>query len=323
MNHIGINKRNFILYIILPLALCAVICGIIFLHNKTVAYASEEIQSEETEKYIYDEAGILTDSEIEKLEDLSKEYKKEAGIEIFVLTHNDKNSTYPEKYIEDFEDKLPAADRVYFLYDMYRGEIFIEGYGLAETYIHSKRIDKIFDSLEDDLKSGYYFNAFETYITMAAAYMKDDSDLNYDHNYIYESVPEDFDQDNEYSYDDYGYEEHYEKQYKKDRLENNIFFNIWFQIFLSLIIGGIAVGIMAFNSGGRMTAGANDYMDRSKSGLIGRRDQYTHSTVTKTRKPSNNSTDGGVKHSRGYNSGGFRGGSSSGGRSHSSGGRKL
>ena len=42
------------------------------------------------------------------------DYGEKAGIEIYILTHNDKNATYPEKYIEDFEDQLPVEDRVYF-----------------------------------------------------------------------------------------------------------------------------------------------------------------------------------------------------------------
>ena len=74
-----------------------------------------------------------------------------------------------------------------------------------------------------------------------------------------------------------------------------------------------------------MTAGSRDYLDRSKSGLIGRRDQYIRSTVTRVRKPTQNHTSSGSRGGSrgGFSSGGFRGGRSSGGRSHSSGGRKL
>lgn len=316
MKKFYINKSS--LYIILPLLIFFVICMTHAVNPAYTAYADSDIRtSYERGKRIYDYAGLLTETEKEELENLSKEYGENAGIEIFVLTHNDEDSTYPEKYIEDFEDQLPAGDRVYFLYDMYRGEIFMEGYGLAETYIHSKRIDKIFDLVADDLKSGNYYDAFENYIIQSADYMKDDSELNYDHNYTYDSTPEGFDPDNEYSYDDYDYD----KYYKAERLKDNMFFNIWFQLIVSVIIGAVVVIILAYNSGGRMTAGANDYVDRSRPGLIGCRDQYIRSTVTKRRKPT---TDSGSGHkSGGFNSSGFRGGTSSGGRSHSSGGRKL
>lgn len=320
----------------------------IYKYNQAIKYTQNTDLS--TEKYVYDEARLLTDNEISDLESLSSEQDKNAGIEIFILTHNDSNSTYPEEYIENFEDQLPVGDRVYFLYDVYRGEIFMEGYGLAETYIHSKRIDNIFDYMVDDLRGGHYYIAFETYINMSADYMSDDSELNYDHNYDFESPPEEFDPNNEYSYDEYDYDRYYDDRYYNDNIDNdqkfnnsrnrwntrnnssdrnssredNILLNVWFQLFISLIIGGVVVGIMAYNSSGRMTAGSRDYLDRSKSGLIGRRDQYIRSTVTKVRKPTQNNSSGSRAGSRGgFNSGGFRGGSSSGGRSHSSGGRKL
>jgi uncharacterized protein len=268
-------------------------------------------------KRVYDEAGLMNDYEIEELEDLSHKSGEKAGIEIFILTHNDRGATYPEKYIEDFEDQLPIDDRVYFLYDVYRGEIFMEGYGLAETYIHSKRIDKIFDNVEYYLKDGYYYDAFKTYITMSADYMEDDSELNYDHNYSYDKTPEGFDPDNEYSYDEYDYQGHYDRE----AMLNSIFLNFWFQLVVALVIGGIVVGALAYRSSGRMTAGARDYLDRSRGGLIGRRDQYIRSSVTRWRKPQQNSSSS--RSRGGFNSGGFRGGTSGGGRSHSSGGRKL
>jgi uncharacterized protein len=89
--------------------------------------------------------------------------------------------------------------------------------------------------------------------------------------------------------------------------------SLWFQLLVSLTIGGIVVGVMAFNSGGRMTTVSNTYMDQNHSGLIGRRDDYLRTTVTKVRKPTNNNQGNG-----GFNAGGFRGGTSSGGHSHSS-----
>ena len=272
-----------------------------------VTYAS----AAEEDKRIYDEAGLLTASEYEDLEAMCLAYEEESKAEIFILTHNDSKAVYPERYIENFEDQQPAGDRVYFLYDVYRGEIFIEGYGTAETYIHSNRIEKIFDQMEDDLRAGNYYDAFVTYIDMATSYMNDDSEINTDHNYSYDSSS-DPNYSSDYDYDSY-YEDPDGKQVK-DFLANPLV-----QLVASLIIGGVAVGIMAYHSGGRMTVRGNDYLDQSRSGLIGRRDIYLRTTVTKVRKPTSNNSGG----KGGFNAGGFRGGISAGGRSHSSGGRKL
>ena len=320
--------------------------------NKGLAYASSS-KSSSTESdtdidRVYDKAGLLSSDEIEKLEALSREEGEASGLEIIILTHNDKKSTYPEKYIEDFEDQLPIGDRVYFLYDVYRGEIFMEGYGLAETYIHSKRLDTIYDNVEDDLRDGKYYRAFKTYITLSAAYMEDDSELNFDHDYIYDKPQDDFDPNNEYSYDEYDYDQYYSKvwrikalteqfgydydqYYSKEELRNrdgskkdNILLNFWVQLLISLLIGGLVVGVLAYQSGGKMTASGKDYLDSNSPGLIGKSDIYIRSTVTKRRRPTESSSSGGSGRSRGgYSSGGFRGGRSSGGRSHSSGGRRL
>lgn len=272
--------------------------------------------TEAADKRVYDDAGLLTSSEYEELEEMSIEYGEEAGIEIYILTHDDSSSTYPEKYIEDFEDQLPVGDRIYFLYDVFRGEIFMEGYGSAETYIHSKRIDVIMDNMVDNLRSKNYYDAFVTYIDMSASYMKDDTELNYDHNYNYDTLPEkNNDSDNQYSNDNYDYDSYY----KEDKVDaKDAFNNIWVQLGISLVIGGIVVGIMAAGSGGRMTAQGNNYIDAGHSGLIGRRDHYLRTTVTRIRRPKENTSSRG-----GFNAGGFRGGVSGGGRSHSSGGRKL
>ncbi len=290
-------RSTLLLGLLMVLSLC--------ISSVTLAYAAEN------GKRVYDEAGLLTADEYEELEAMCLEYEEEAKAEIFILTHNDSKAVYPERYIENFEDAQPAADRVYFLYDVYRGEIFIEGYGTAETYVHSKRIDKIFDRMEGDLRAGNYYDAFATYISMATSYMNDDSEINTDHDYSY-STSSDPNYSNDYDYDSY-YRDGSSKQVK-DYLTNP-----WIQLAAALIIGGVAVGIMAYHSGGRMTVRGNDYLDQSHSGLIGRRDIYLRTTITKVRRPTQNNSGG----RGGFNAGGFRGGISMGGRSHSSGGRKL
>lgn len=305
--------RRIPLTLILSLIITVSYLGAAPLH----AAASEA--EENSSKRIYDEAGLLTQEEYDSLEDMCLEYGEGAGIEIYILTHNNQDSVYPEAYIENFEDELPVGDRVYFLYDLSRGdngEIFMEGYGKAETYIHSKRIDIIFDNMVDDLLDRYYYDAFETYITMSAAYMKDENELNYDYDYSNDSLPQDDDSDYAKNQRDYDYDRYYDEP---RTYEDSILANIWFQVIVSLAIGGIAVGIMAYHSSGKMTVRGNDYMDQAHSGLIGRRDDYISTRVTRIRKPTQNNTSG----RGGFNAGGFRGGISMGGRSHSSGGRRL
>jgi len=305
------------LTLMMALTLAAAISLFLHLIPATVAYA----KAEGTERlHVYDKANLFSNVELSLLEEQCISYGEEAGLEIMILTHNDPDAVYAEDYIEDFEDQLPAGDRVYLLIDMYNRDVFIEGYGKAETYIHSKRIDKILDEIVPFLSDGKYFDACMLYIEKAAAYMKDDSELNFDHNY---NIPPQSDNPNADYYDETWPSGDYYSRNKSDNGLLSLFSNIWVQLIISVTIGAVTVAIMAYNSGGKMTAGSSTYMDHSSAGLIGRRDDYIRTTVTKVRRPKDNSHSTGSHAKGGFNSGGFRGGVSSGGRSHSSGGRKF
>ncbi|MDF2843574.1 MAG: hypothetical protein K0R00_2000 [Herbinix sp.] len=270
-------------------------------------------QTEDSYQHVYDKADLLSTSERNDLEDLCITYGEAAGIEIMILTHDSSSAPYIENYIEDFEDALPVGDRVYLGMDMVERDVFIEGFGLAETYIHSKRIDTIINKITPDLSDGNYYDAFVTYIKMAADYMSDDSELNYDHDYT-AGTPQSSDPDAP-NYDaTWPSDRNSAKSQVLETMENPLVL-----LGISLVVGAITVAIMAYNSSGRMTAGGNNYIDQNNSGLIGRRDIYLRTTVTRVRKPQDNQNNRGG----GFNAGGFRGGVSSGGRSHSSGGGKF
>lgn len=278
---------------------------------KTVS--AKESDSRSTQ-HVYDKANLFTSDELNDLEEQCVSYGRDAGVEIMILTHNDPDAVYAEDYIEDFEDQLSYADRVYLLIDMYNRDVFIEGYGKAQTYIHSKRIDEILDEITPYLSDGNYYDACLTYIEKSAAYMKDDSELNYDYNYSH--TPQSSDPDADYYDETWPSQNYYPK-------EKSIITNVWFQLIISVIIGAAVVAVMAYSSGGKMTTGSSNYIDQGHSGLIGRRDDYIRTTVTRVRKPKDNNSNIGGHAKGGFNSSGFRGGVSSGGRSHSSGGRKF
>ena len=272
-----------------------------------------DVDTTATIQHVYDNAGLLSTSEISELEALCTTYGDEAKIEIMILTHDDSDAPYAEDYVENFEDQMPVADRVYLLIDMNNRDVFMEGFGLAETYIHSKRISVITDEITPYLSNGDYYDAFVIYIKQSASYMSDDSDLNYNHDYSY-GTPQSSDPNAA------NYDETWPSDYNSGNKATSILSNLWLQLLIAMAIGAISVAIIAYNSGGRMTANGNNYIDPNHSGLIGRRDDYIRTTVTRIRKPQNNNTGNG---GGGFNAGGFRGGMSGGGRSHSSGGGKF
>ncbi len=301
--------KQFFLFRSAPLLVLLLLMATLISLTTANVYAAET-ENSEINQHIYDEAGLLSTTEVNDLEQMCIDYGTEAGIDIMILTHNDPDAVYAEDYIEEFEDQLPVGDRVYLLIDMNKRVVFMEGYGKAETYIHSKRIDTIIEELTPDLSAGNYFDACAIYIKSSAAYMSDDSELNYDHDYT-AGTPQSSDPN----------APNYDETWPSDRNSGSselidIISNVWVQLIAAVTIGLITVSIMAYNSSAKMTAGSSNYIESNNSGLIGRRDDYVRTQVTRVKKPQNNNNNS----SGGFNAGGFRGGSSGGGRSHSSGG---
>jgi uncharacterized protein len=274
------------------------------------------VESAESNQHIYDKAGLLSTSDLSKLEDMCIEYGDEADIEIIILTHKDGNAPDGDYYIEDFYDTMLPRDSAILLVDMYNRDVIIHGYGEAETYIHSKRIDNIITEISPYLTNGDYYTAFEIFIKSSAEYMVDETELNYDHNYNYnyDGSPKTYTPPNHGSYYNNGYDNNYNKT---ERLLTDPLF----QLVISLIIGAIVVSVMAYSSGGTITTGSSTYFDPSNSGLIGRRDYYIRTKVTKVKKPTSQTNQ--PTRTGGINSGGFKGGVSRGGHSHSSGRGKF
>ena len=79
---------------------------------------SKTVAATETDGYqqIYDDAGLLFTDEWEELNQMCIEYGDNVGEKIYILTHNDSSSTYPEEYIEEFDMQFPPSDSVYFSY---------------------------------------------------------------------------------------------------------------------------------------------------------------------------------------------------------------
>lgn len=271
------KDKLFTVIMALGLLLCMTI-------NVAHVAASEET---DTLQHVYDDASLLSDSEVSALEEKCITYGDDAGMNIFILTHNDPDTPDGEIYIEDFFDRNLLGkypDSIILLVDMSRRDVIIETYGDTQTYVHSKRSDRIIEEIAPYLTDEEYYTALETFIERSAAYMKDKSDPNYSRDYT--KAPEEL---------------YIEQE------EENILHNIWLQLIVALAIGAITVAVMAYNAGGKMTAGSNTYMDQSHSGLIGRRDDYIRTTVTRVRKPQSNNNSSG---------GGFHGGRSAGGSSH-------
>lgn len=251
-----------------------------------------------SQQRVYDNANLLSTEEIASLEELSLEIGSKYETTIYILSDVDSQGKSRQTYMEDFADSKEVVNSTLLFVNMdpeNRG-FEIQGYGDNEYFINSSRIESILDAVFPYLKDGEYYQAFITYLEETDYYLSmDPSEDTSIH------VP-----DNDYASSDKYYAEELDAENK------TIFEELWFQILLSLAMGGIVVGIMAFNSGGRVTTNERTYLDSNHSRVLAHRDDYIRTTTTRIKKPSNNNHGGG---------GG--GGISSGGRSHSGGGRSF
>jgi Beta-propeller domains of methanol dehydrogenase type len=224
---------------------------------------------------VYDNAGLLTENEINELENQAQLYSAKRNINFLIVTVNDtKGATtaeYSDKFYKQFISKHPKSkDCVILTVDMDNSYANVNGQGIAEEKLDNDRCSKIADQISSDLTAGNYFEACSTYITTA---------------YKYLGFAEGMDPD-------------------------SIFFKLWFQSLIAIIVGAIVVGIMVANSGGKVTVNQGTYLDQNDSQILARRDQYLHTTTTRVPKPKpvESSSSGGSGNSSGGS--GSNGGSS-------------
>lgn len=241
------------------------------LHGPIASATASTVTSTEHKTLIYDEAGLLNPQEVERLGILANEYSANRETDMIVYTTNNPENTDVILLTQNFYDeRAPGYDHahgnaVILTLDMYNRDVYLAGFYKAEEYLDNGRLDKIRARITPRLSSGDYAEAFQIYLQTADRYMGYPPGMNPD----------------------------------------NILFNGWFQLIVSLAVGGGAVAIMAYRSGGRITVNGSTYEDSGTSGILQRRDQYLHTTTTKTPIPKNNSSGGGG------------GGTTGGGHSHS------
>lgn len=228
-----------------------------------------------TKQRIYDFAGLLTPKEIMELEEISDKYSAKRDTDIVILTTDDTGGRDVVKYTEDFNDEKalgydkPHGNCAILTIDMQHREVYVAGFYKGEKYLDDDRCSLVREKITPDLSSANYYEAFDSFIKTSYKYMGIRPGVN----------------------------------------PNNIIFNRWFQIIASLAVTGIAISIMTYNSGGRITVNEGTYRDFSNSRVIERNDNYIRTSVTRIRKPSDDN------HNSGGSGGG--GGVSSGGHSHS------
>lgn len=259
---------------ILLLAMCCVFIGggtVLAAGNPSSYYLPE---MPKTESAVNDFAGLYTEEEIasfeEKMRNMSQEY--DCNVVAVILDNDERNSSElsaPEKFSEAFLNLDGPKSTVVLWLNVSRANraMCLLGYGSAEGKITSSEADEIVRDLRQyviDYQSSAYSDR-SLYVNMMNEFIEiTDTEMR--------------------------------RPY--------FFLTWWFHLALGVLLGLIVVLVLVKNSGGKMTATARTYLNETLSGLLGRRDIYTHTTYVRTRKSSSSGGGGGGGHS--HSSGGGR-----------------
>lgn len=228
------------------------------------------------DQHIYDNAGLLSEPEAAELEAYAAEQSRVHGTDFIFLTTDSTDGKPIETYMGDFFDIWAVENNqenaVLLTVDMGNRQIFLSGFGTAEERLDDGRIDMVLDRIVPYMQAGDYGAAFRETVATSNRYM----------------------------------------EYRPGVNPESIFLKTWFQAAVALLLGGIVVGTMLYNSGGRITTSSRTYMDSDHTRVRSSEDRFRNKTVTRRKIPQNKGGGGG-----GFGGGGMTGG----GRSYSGGGR--
>lgn len=251
--------------------LCRLLIGL-FALLLIVPLASDHVYANtQSKQRVFDDAELLTQEEIQNLEEAAEEHGANRETDFIILTTPDADGKDVKKYMQDTYDEegfgydKEHGNTAVLAIDMESREFYLAGFYKAEKYLDSDRLDQIRDKITPDLANGDYYDAFYLFIETADKYMG----------------------------------------YRPGINPESIFLKTTFQLFVSLALAGIIVFSMAYNSKTKITTTPRTYRDEKTSKVLKKQDIFLRKSVTKTRKPQNNSSSGG---GRGGGGGGMTGG---------------
>ncbi len=261
---------------------------------------------DENASKVYDDAGLLEESEIEDLQKHCVSAAKQMKLDIGIVTTEDTQGKSTMAYADDFYDYNGFGyDQGYsgliFLIDMQNREFYISTCGIAIQYFNDADIESILSALDEPMGNHDYYGAADTFIDKAVQHVRKI-------NREYASEVDPWFEEDYTDYEDYKEAHDFDNERKV-----NILSNIFADIGIAMVVSAIIVLIMASGSKAKMTANANTYLNNNKLKIHHQSDIFLRTTVEKHKIES---SDGG----------GHGGGSShhsSSGRSHGGGGHSF
>ncbi len=218
---------------------------------------------------VYDQAGLLTETQCSALQQESLRIAKEKEVDIVIVTTDDTDGKSTVEYADDFFDyndfgyDKPRGTGILYLIDMAHRRAWISTSGGAITYFTDKRISNITSDIQPYLKEGDYYESCNVFLEYVAKYM---GDLPHESN-LYD----------------------YEGNTKGFRFSVGL---LLISLFISAAVAGIVVFIMIHNAGGKVTVNSRTYLNPRNVRINRESEMFTHKTQT-SRTISDSSSGGG------------------------------
>lgn len=242
---------------------------------------------------VYDDAALLTESEIAALNEDITSLQEASGWNVYAVTTADAMGKTTAAYADDFFDEHSPEqeDGVVVLIDMDNREITISTCGEAIRYLTDERIEAILDDAYTDVSNEAYGDCLDSMLDGVAEY--------YD-----EGI-----QSDQYNYDT--------ETGEISRYRTLTVMEILVVLVVAIIVGAVIYGVVVGKYQLRFGTYQYDFRDSGRVNLRVKEDRFVNQTLTHRRIPKQDGSGGG--HSSGRSSTH----SSSSGRSHGGGSRKF
>lgn len=202
---------------------------------------------------IFDEANLLSETEIAKLEELATTHSSKQETDFVVLTTDGEHGIDIEIYMGDFADEHFKGDAVLLGIDLKESDVMVMGFGKGQDRLDNDRATKVREKVTPYLSDGDYFTAFETFITTTERYMR----------------------------------------YRPGVNPDNIFLKTSWQLIFAIVLGSLITFVMVRNVNPKVTTTPATYRNEQLTRILRKRDRYVRTTVTKSYRPRNNNRSGG------------------------------
>lgn len=281
--------------------LCKISILIIMLMLMT--YSAFALSSYNDETSLIDQAGVLTDDEEIKLEEMIGQFTLTNKLDLAIILIDDESFTSPKNDAENFynDTKMGYGDTengLLFYINFATRDFYMIAKNLGKDIYPNYDIDNITSAISGDLSSGNYYDALKSYINLCDGYAKayykniNKSDSNIDSS--------NHSQDTNV-YDNYDY---------TDNSNTNISWKTEAIIFgIGLLISLLVIlGLRASMNTAKSATYAGNYIIPGSFKLYRESDKYLYSRTSRTAKPKENSSSssgsGGGSSSSGFSGGG-------------------